>query len=276
MTAFIDLHVHTTASDGTLSPADVVALSESIGLVAVAITDHDTVAGLAEALAAARTVEVVSGIELSVQTDEGSVHVLGLWLDHTDPVLFSRLKELLNSRLKRNTQIVARLRDLGMPVTMEEVAAVAGGTVIGRPHFAEVLLRHGYVSSTGQAFDKFLNRGKPAYVERMRLSPPEAFSLFHQVGGIAVLAHPGHIQLTPEKLERMLHRWKNQGLDGLEVYHPDHGPEYVALFRQMAHRVGLAESGGSDFHGSNRTAIRLGAARAPAEILSDLRARRGK
>ena len=274
MTTYVDLHVHTTASDGSLSPADIVALSESIGLVAVAITDHDTIAGLAEGLAAARTVEVVSGIELSVQTEEGSVHVLGLWLDHTNPILFSRLKELLNSRIKRNVEIVARLGKLGMPVTMEEVAAVAGGTVIGRPHFAAVLLRHGYVSSPEQAFDKFLNRGKPAYAERMRLSPPEAFSLFHQVGGIAVLAHPGHIQSTAEKLEQMLHRWKDQGLDGMEVYHPDHGPEYVALFRQMARRVGLAESGGSDFHGSHRTGIKLGAARAPAEILSDLRARR--
>jgi predicted metal-dependent phosphoesterase TrpH len=270
----VDLHIHTTASDGTVSPAAIVALAESIGLIAVAITDHDTVAGLAEGLTAARTVEVVSGIEISVQTEEGSIHVVGLWLNHTDPLLLNRLDELLNSRLKRNTQIVARLGDLGMPLTMEEVAAVAGGTVIGRPHFAEVLRRHGYVSSSEQAFNTFLNRGKPAYVERMRLSPPEAFSLFHQVGGIAVLAHPGHIQSTLEQLEHMLHRWKDQGLDGVEVYHPDHSPEQVALFRQIARRVGLAESGGSDFHGLNRTAIRLGAAHAPADILSDLRARR--
>jgi predicted metal-dependent phosphoesterase TrpH len=276
MTGFVDLHVHSTASDGTLSPADIVALAESIGLTAVAITDHDTVAGLAEGLAAARTVEVVSGIELSVQTETGSVHVLGLWLDHTDPILFHRLKELIDARIKRNEQIVARLRDLGMPIPMEEIAAIAGGTVVGRPHFAEALRRHGYVSSTEQAFDAFLTRGKPAYVERMRLSPPEAFSLFHQVGGIAVLAHPGHIPSTPEKLERTLQRWKDEGLDGLEVYHPDHGPQYVALFREMARRVGLAESGGSDFHGSNRTGIRLGAACAPAEILSGLRARRGR
>jgi Predicted metal-dependent phosphoesterases (PHP family) len=276
MSGFVDLHVHTTASDGTVSPADIVALAESIGLVAVAITDHDTVAGLAEGRAAARTVEVVAGIEISVQIEEGSIHVLGLWLDHTSPILFRRLEDLLNSRIKRNTQIIARLAELGMPVPMEEVAALAGGTVVGRPHFAEVLRRHGYVESTEQAFEKFLNRGRPAYVDRMRLSPPEAFSLFHQAGGIAVLAHPGHIPSTPENLERTLQRWKDQGLDGLEVYHPDHGPEYVALFRQMARRVGLAESGGSDFHGSNRTAIQLGAAHAPAEILSGLRARRGK
>jgi predicted metal-dependent phosphoesterase TrpH len=276
MTAYVDLHVHTTASDGTLSPSEVVALSKSMGLIAVAITDHDTVAGLAEGLATAHSIEVISGVELSVQTKPGSIHIVGLWLDYDNPTLTLRLEELRNSRSKRNTLIVARLVDLGMPVTMEELAAISGGDVIGRPHFAEALLRHGYISSTEQAFDQFLTRGRPAYVERMRLTPSEAFALFHQAGGIAVLAHPGHINLEPEELEQKLYRWKKQGLDALEVYYPDHSPEQIAFFQELARRVGLAESGGSDFHGANRTAVTLGAAHAPADILPGLRARRNR
>ena len=160
MTAFIDLHIHTTASDGTLSPSAVVALSESIGLAAIAITDHDTVAGFAEGYAAAQGIEVISGVELSVKIQHGSAHIVGLWLDHTNPVLSLRLTELIQSRVTRNTQIAARLTELGMPVSIEEVAAVAGGDVIGRPHFAEVLLKRGYVSSTEQAFQP---TGRPCF-----------------------------------------------------------------------------------------------------------------
>lgn len=276
----IDLHTHTTASDGTLSPTELVRLARGAGLAAVAVTDHDTVDGLGEALEAGRALglEVVPGIEISAEFQPGTMHMLGYFIQPDRPVFAEKLRVLQEARRDRNPIIAEKLNALGLAVTMDEVRAAAGGEQVGRPNFARVLLDKGYVSSMGEAFDRYLTKGGPAYVDKFRLSPADSVELIHQAGGLAVLAHPFTLGLGEQVLETFVADLAACGLDGLEVYYPEHDPDQTRACLELAARHGLAVTGGSDFHGDNKPEVALGSGfqenlAVPAELLEALRRR---
>ena len=278
----IDLHAHTTVSDGTLSPTQLVELAAREGLAALAVTDHDHVGALAEARrAGARLgVEIVAGIELSVTHPEGELHLLGYLFDDEDPALLRTLEELRNHRTGRAARIVVRLRALGVDVTMEDVArearAEAGGS-IGRPHVARALMRRGLVASVEEAFDRWLADGRPAAVPKRKMGAEEALRLVHEAGGVAVLAHP--VTIRAEARGPLVRDLAALGLDGIEVVHSKHGPEERAAFSALARELDLVETGGSDFHGENKPDVALGRGRdgnvaVEASTLDALRRRR--
>jgi hypothetical protein len=243
----IDLHLHTTASDGQHPPADLIRLVRGQKLDVIAITDHDTTAGIADAQTAAGGHPVViPGIELSAEDEAGDVHMLGYHLQVDHPGLQARLAEFRDLRENRGKKIVERLASLGMPVAWSSVEAIADGAAIGRPHIARAMVEAGYAESVRDAFDRFLFNGGPAYVARYRLSPEEAVALIHEAGGVAVLAHPG---LLPDHRAMAL-RLIPAGLDGVEVWHPDNSETVRLNLRALAAEHDLIMTGGSDFHGA--------------------------
>lgn len=264
----VDLHVHTTASDGSLTPAEVVRLALSQGLTAIALTDHDSVSGVAEAQAAARGtgLEVIPGVEISSDWPVGDFHILGLYLDPQDGPLCERLSAMRAARVGRAQKMLERLAALGMPLTWEEVLPTVNGCAIGRLHIARAMLRRGYISSLGEAF-RYIGRNGPAYVPRMRITPVEAINLIRQAGGVAILAHPaasGVVEHIPTLA--------SLGLQGIEVFYPDHSFEDVKALLRLAHQYGLLVTGGSDFHGLEPGAgAPLGARGVPARCLRPLR-----
>jgi predicted metal-dependent phosphoesterase TrpH len=261
---YVDLHSHSTASDGTFAPADVVRLAKDAGLSALALTDHDTIAGLPEASATARElgVDFLPGIEISCEVPRPmTMHMLGFGVDVNAAPLRELTNQLQSGRDDRNPRIIAKLNELNVAITMEEAEHEAGGDVIGRPHIAAVLLRKGYVSSIKQAFDKYLGQGAPAYFDRDRPTPRRGIELIRQSGGVAILAHP--VQLRTEndaQLERTIKDLVDLGLAGIEVIHSDHDAGLVEKYSRLADKFGLLESGGSDFHGTNKKDIRIGTA----------------
>ncbi|MCY2954050.1 MAG: PHP domain-containing protein [Planctomycetota bacterium] len=280
---FVDLHVHSTASDGTFAPAEVARLAKASGLAGFALTDHDTVAGVAEAGEEAKRLglEFLVGIEISVEYPRpGTLHMLGYGVDTASEALRELSVWQVESRNRRNPRIVQRLRELGVAITMEEVEAMAGSEVVGRPHVAEVLVRKGYVGSAKQAFDKYLGQGGSAYENRQRLPARRAMELIARSGGVAVLAHP--VQLATEndaQLERVVKDLVDLGLGGIEVIHSDHSAELVEKYTKLAERFGLLKTGGSDFHGVNKKEIQLGVAngrRIPRGMMDELLKRGGR
>ena len=261
----VDLHCHSTASDGTLSPTEVVRLAVDNGLSALALTDHDTIAGVAEARAEAQklNLDFLSGIEISCEfRHPGTMHLLGYGVNIQSPTLRDLTKTLLAGRDNRNPKIIARLNELGVSITMEEVQHQAGGTVLGRPHIAAILLRKGYVTSIQQAFTKYLAPGGAAYFDKERLTARHAMELVRQSGGLPVLAHP--VQLRTEnsaQLERVIKDLVDLGLAGIEVIHSDHDESQIAAYTHLAEKFGLLATGGSDFHGKAVKDIELGYAR---------------
>ncbi|HEX3031624.1 MAG TPA: PHP domain-containing protein [Bacillota bacterium] len=259
---WVDLHVHTTASDGTLTPAEVVALARKVGLKAIAITDHDTVTGVREGVEAGQTVgvEVIPGVEIGVQHHSGQMHILGYFLDTTSPDLLESLSRLQEYRDERNPKMAARLRELGFQVTMEEVAAIAGGDIVGRPHFATLLVKKGYATDNQEAFDSFLAYGRPGYIPKDRLTPEEGIKCITRAGGLAVLAHPGYLKESDdaESMRSLLRQLKQWGLTGVEAYYSIHSLRDEELLLQLAAEEGLLVTGGSDFHGKNKPQIGLG------------------
>jgi len=260
---YADLHIHSTASDGRLSPAAVVELAREKGFACIALADHDTVAGVEEALAAgaAAGVEVVPAVELSTLYDGGEVHILGYFIDWRAGALLDKLGEIVKARADRARRMVEKLRGLGLDIEWEEVRAAAGSLYVGRPHIARVLLAEGYISSLEEAFtDKFIGRGGPAYVERYEISPQEAIALVRQNGGVAVLAHPGFYKNKERTRlgEEDIRLFLDAGLQGLEVYHTKHTAEDVEYYLQLARKYGLAVTGGSDCHGGNTGAVLMG------------------
>ena len=257
----IDLHTHSTASDGTYSPAELVRLARETGLFALALTDHDTVEGLPQALAAAEEhgIRFVPGVEISVRFEgPGHCHILGYFVDPHSSSLRETLGLLQKARRERNRLMVERLQALGVDLTLEEVAARAGGGEIGRPHFAALLVEKGVVRSVEEAFERYLRKGAPAYVPKARLAPEEAFSAIRTAGGLPVLAHPVHLKLSAEELTRYVAGLKEMGLEGLEAYYTDHSREFTTLCLELARRYDLVPTGGSDFHGHNKPDIKLG------------------
>jgi predicted metal-dependent phosphoesterase TrpH len=274
----IDLHAHTTASDGDLSPSQLVALAVERGLTAVAVTDHDTVAGLDEALKAGARfgIEVVPGIELSAEFPRGQCHLLGLFLAPGAPDLCRRLQEVIDNRNRRNARIVGKLNDLGVNITLDDIVRVSGGEIVARPHFARALIDRGVVASVQEAFDRFLAKGAAAYVERDRLTPQESIDLIHRAGGVAILAHPNYLRRNEEQTELEIRNLAALGLDGIEARYYNHTPEDTARYLDMAQRLGLLTSGGSDYHGPRlRPSVLLGQVEgqlpAPTALLDRLR-----
>ncbi|MDN4594900.1 PHP domain-containing protein [Polycladomyces subterraneus] len=245
-----DLHIHTTASDGLFSPEEVVRMAKDKGLRAIAITDHDTVGGVAQAAAAAAHlgIELVPGIEISTLADGQDVHVLGYFVDTKQEWFLKRLQSLRNTREERNRKIIEKLNELGIAITWEEVQTKKRGASpeknIGRPHIAELLVDKGIVRSMDEAFERYLGKDGAAYVTTRRITPFEAIDLIKEAGGVPVLAHPGLYE-NDELVEEII----AHGLVGLEVYHPDHDEERTERYREMAERHGLIVTAGSDFHG---------------------------
>ena len=261
--AGIDLHAHTTASDGSLSPTELVTKARGLGLAALAVTDHDTVAGLAEAREAAQAVglELVPGVELSVEDDKGRFHLLGYGFDTSSPELAETLTALRVARAARNEQMAEKMKELGLPVTLDDVRAEAGedSEVIARPHFAQALIKKGIVNSVQEAFDRYLAAGKPLYLPKQGLTAHEAIALLHRAGGVAVLAHPGLIPQSASALAaRVETLTQSDSLDGIEAYYSQHSPADTERFLALAARLGLLVTGGSDFHGTPKPHVPLG------------------
>ena len=257
----IDLHVHSSASDGSYPPAEVVRFAKEGGLTAMALTDHDTVDGLPEAVAAGETlgVEVIPGVEISAQFPGGTMHILGLAIDYTNGHLDERLAVLQRARTERNPQIVAKLNALGIPITMARVEEISGGGQVGRPHIARALMEAGYVQDLQEAFDRYLGWRKPAYVSKFRFPPEQALAMIKEAKGIPVLAHPFTLnQGSAYALKNVIIELKGLGLAGLEVFYSDHTPEQIALYLKLARELNLLITGGSDYHGLNKPEITLG------------------
>jgi predicted metal-dependent phosphoesterase TrpH len=247
----IDLHSHTTASDGEHSPEDLLARARKCGVQTLAVTDHDTVKGLARARVAAdaQGIRLVPGIEVSAIAEGREIHVLGHFVDPEEPGLASYSVRLGDERSERMGRMVERMNGLGFPVTFEEVERIAAGAHLGRPHLALALLARGYVTSSREAFDRFLGDGKPGWVDRLRVTAEEAITMLHGAGGTASIAHPGSSKVSGYTLERLA----KAGLDGLEVFHPDHVPSQRDAFLRQADALGLVPTAGSDYHGPRVT-----------------------
>ena len=257
----IDLHVHSTASDGSYPPAEVVRLAGEQGLTAIALTDHDTIDGVPEALTAGEAlgVEVIPGVEISAQFPEGNMHILGYFVDHRSGILAERLAVLKKARADRNPRIIAQLNDLEIPITLEQVKKVSGGGQIGRPHIARALLEGGYVLSIQEAFDIYLRQGGLAYASKFRFPPAEAIAMIQEAQGIPVLSHPFTLGLTdPHELRAILEDLIPLGLAGLEVFYAEHTPEQETQYLKLAQKLDLLITGGSDFHGLNKPDVQLG------------------
>ncbi|MCK4849857.1 MAG: PHP domain-containing protein [Phycisphaerae bacterium] len=276
----IDLHTHTTASDGSYSPTGLVELAEQVALEGLAITDHDTLAGLAEAQQAAEgaNLELVNGVELACKVPVGTLHILGYFIELDDRALGDLLGRMVESRRKRNPQIIAKLNELGYEITMAEVRAQASGPIVSRLHIALLMLDKGYVGNVHEAFGRFLGDEGSAYVQRTEPKPGEAIELIHQAGGLAVVAHPVHLRAGDEQeLSKKLKELADLGLDGLEVWYPEHTAELTEQLWRICQRLDLAAVGGSDFHGAVKEHIKLGTGRGglniPLEILERLKKR---
>lgn len=256
----IDLHSHTTASDGSLSPAQLVERAARVGVTALAITDHDTLDGLQEAMSSGVRfgVEIVPGLEISAEYSPGTMHILGYFIDLESIELQAQLKRLRVARDERNPQIIERLRALGIDISLEEVVKASGGEVVGRPHFARVMVEKGYVRSADEAFQKYLRKGAPAYAEKARLRPKLAVELIKNSGGVAVLAHPYQLRVDEAETARVVEELKEYGLDGLEVIYSRHNAHQVECYSRLALRYDLLITGGSDFHGLTKPDIELG------------------
>ncbi len=257
----VDLHIHTTASDGTLTPAEVVRYSKEKGLLAIAITDHDTIEGLKDALdeGSKLALEVIPGVELSVECPHGSMHLLGYYIESESKELAKSLHILQQARKERNEKMVAKLRDLGIMIDLKEMKRGTEDGQIGRLHFAYTLVKKGYAQNIQDAFDKYLYKGGPAYVEKYKYSAQDAIKLIHQAKGIAVLAHPFTLnKLARDKLTCYIGSLSELGLDGIEVYYPEHSKEQMELYLDIAEKYKLVVTGGSDFHGLTKEGVDIG------------------
>ena len=261
---YVDLHLHTTASDGVRSPSNLVNYANEKGLQAIAITDHDTIEGLEEAMAEGERIgfEVIPGIEISAEYSPGSMHLLGYFLDIHHPLLNERLAYLQKARAERNPKIVEELNRLGIKVTYEDVIKASGGGQVGRPHFAQVLLERGYVRSIQEAFERFLKKGAPAYHEKFRFKAEEAIRFIKEASGVAVIGHPNTLGANGMSvLDALLSQLVKEGLKGIEVYYPEHSPAEVATYKLLAEKYGLVMTGGTDYHGIEGNGLEVGVGR---------------
>ena len=275
----IDLHAHTTYSDGTFTPTELVRLALERRLTALSISDHDSTEGVAEAREAAEGtgLEIVPGVEFSTVHDGQGVHVLCYWMDLESAEFQAELRRLREDRWGRGQRMVQRLQDLGYPITFERVQEIAEGKNIGRPHVARALVEAGVIASIDEAFTpELIKAGGRAYVEKHALDPIQALALIKRAGGLAVVAHPGlwreRLGVTDELIGAMV----EAGLDGIEAAHPDHRPEQERRYRDMAKSLGLVATGSSDCHGTLYDPVRLGSVTTDPEEFARLKARKGR
>jgi predicted metal-dependent phosphoesterase TrpH len=255
----IDLHTHSTASDGTMEPGELVKYAKSRGLAAIALTDHDTVEGIKEAYEEGLRIgfEVVPGLEISVDF-EPEMHILGYFFGNSYLDIEDTLICLRKSREERNPEIIKKLNDMGFDINMEEVSKIAARGVVGRAHIAKVLVDKGYVGSVGEAFDKFLSSGRPAFVKRDKFTPEQGINEIIRAGGIPVLAHPIYLGRSYAELDSLFYELKIMGLKGIEAYYVDNTPQDTENMVKLAHKHGLLITGGSDFHGTFKSDIEIG------------------
>lgn len=254
----LDLHIHTTASDGSLTPTQVVQLARKKGFSLIAVTDHDTMGGVAEALEAGKkyNVDVVPGVEISSGVTL-EVHMLGYGMSPDHPVMKAMMEDMRAARVERMERIIENLQKMGVPITVEEVEAVAGGA-IGRPHIAQVLIAHGLVPDVRTAFREYIGVGAKAYVERRKMTSEQVVAIIRAAGGVPVLAHGGLLRISEVELNQWIDSMAKKGLMGLECYHNAHTPQMERLLRAAAERNGLLVTGGSDFHGASRPDVEMG------------------
>jgi len=271
---FADLHIHSTASDGVLTPSELVRLALDEGLSVIALTDHDTLDGVgaAQEAAAGTSLEVIPGVEISSEGSWGDLHFLGFYVDPDNPVLSERLQAMREARLSRARRMIEKLAELGMSLDWEEVKARAGGESVGRPHVARALRDRGYVASVQEAFDRYIDRQGPAYVPRLRMTPAEVIQVIQGAQGVAVLAHPAHSQAID-----WIEEFTSYGLQGLEVFYPHHSAEEVELLLDLCQRHDLIPTGGSDFHSPGHAeGAFLGSIDIPPECVEQLRRAAGR
>jgi predicted metal-dependent phosphoesterase TrpH len=266
----VDLHVHTNASDGRYSPAEIVNRAAQAGITVLAITDHDTVYGITPALDATKffpNLTMIPGVEINTDTPQGEAHILGYFIDYTNPELLSILKNLRESRQDRARKIIAKLDTIGMPLSWERVNEIASTESIGRPHIARAMLEKGYISSLKEAFEKYIGRDGPAYIERSKLTPVQAANLILNAKGLPVLAHPFTVN-EPEAIIRVL---KENGLVGIEVYYGGYSTTSISLLLSLSRKYSLIATGGSDYHGlDEKTEIGIGRSGVPMKSATDL------
>jgi len=269
----VDLHIHSTASDGRLSPAEIVHTSVELGVTIIALADHDTVDGIAPALAAAKAfprLKVIPGVEISTDMPTDEVHVLGYFIDYTDYGLQTALERMRHSRQQRAQRMIAELANLGIHIDWQRVREIAGSGSVGRPHLAQAMLEKGYTASIKEAFTKFIGRDGPAYVERDKITPQDAVKLILRCNGLPVLAHP----LTINDPETMVAELKAAGLVGIEAYYDNYTADEIARLVSLADKYNLIVSGGSDYHGLDAsTETMIGSADVPMAVVEQLMAR---
>ena len=276
----IDLHVHSTFSDGSLTPEELIGEAARAGLSAIALTDHDTTAGVPRFLEAAASCSMtaIAGVEISADVKVGTMHMLGYLLDPSNQTLIDRLKWLREGREARNAEILGKLNQLGFGLTWDEVAAFAGEDVVGRPHFAQALLARKIVKDKDEAFDKYLGKGKPAYADRRRMTPEDSIRLICGAGGVPVLAHPFTLNLSLGALKKQVAELRDFGLGGIEVFYSEHTREMTNQYLNLAKEVGLVAKGGSDFQGAMNPDVKLGSGfgslHVPDDVVAQLRARK--
>jgi predicted metal-dependent phosphoesterase TrpH len=266
----VDLHVHTNASDGMFPPEEVVDRARAAGLAAIAVTDHDTVAGLPDALAAGEKlgVEVVRGVELTAYAGRSEIHIVGLFVDPSRADIVRKIDAFKEARHERMLRMVAKLKELGVDVEPDDVLAEAGGGAVGRPHLAAALVKCGAVTGAQQAFDRYLGNDGPVYEKKKEMTPEEAITLVGELGGLAVFAHP-----ATSRTDKRLGEFKELGLAAIEILHYKHGPADIQRYTRLAENHGLLISGGSDFHGPGRSPTPIGVPEVGYEVLEALRER---
>lgn len=274
----IDLHTHSTFSDGTFTPLQLVKYAEEKGLKAFALTDHDTTEGVKEAKSIETNVEVISGVEISTRYDKKEIHIVGLYVNENDADLNKQLKYYREKRVTRNFEILEKLNSLGVNITIDDVKESCTGDVISRAHIAKALVSKGFVGSYTEAFDRYLGDNKCAYVPRETLNYEESMELITKAGGVPVLAHPLLYKMSDTNLENMMVKLRQKGLKAVEVYYSTHSNSDTQHIMAMANRVGLIYSGGSDFHGATKPKIDMGTGMGklavPYEILEKIRGER--
>ncbi len=266
----VDLHIHSTASDGRFSPADIVQKAAENRLAFIAIADHDSVAGIVPALVAAKAfprLRVIPSIEISTEVPYGEVHVLGYFIDYASHKLLATLARFRNSRRKRAQGMVAKLEKLGIHIEWQRVQEIAGSGTIGRPHIAQAMLEKGYITSLREAFTKYISQGGPAYVEREKMTPVEAVALILEANGLPVLAHP----LTINDPEKVIIELKAAGMVGIEAYYGDYSADEVSRLVNLADKHNLIATGGSDYHGLDASSeTMIGGVDVPTESVERL------
>jgi len=253
--AGVDLHIHTSASDGTKSPENIVDMAIENKLSVIAVTDHDTTASVPAALSYTenKDISVIPGIEISTSFAGQSIHILGLGINHTNEQFQKVLEKIQHGRNMRNPRIIQLLNIAGLDLTLQDALDCAGGKILGRLHIAQAMLNKGYVQSIDHAFKRFLTKGTIAYVERYRPDPDEATSLIKDAGGVPVLAHPGLMKFDNiSTLKSHIKRLKNMGIEGIETHYPTHSPELFSSLSEIAEELNLLETGGSDYHGMHK------------------------